>query len=236
MASFAVNLQEVPYLHVDVCPHLFPQRRYGLVQNLVHRPIETLDLLIREPGTFAKRIDPRPPADLVGVGVANAGHEALPGQDALDLTPILAQPLSENIQGQVRIKCLGPQVAETRHLGQIVGQVDLAHAPGVGVAQVHAVGQAQNHEGLAQTALPSRRIVQPPSQHGVDDQVIAGIQSQNERLASPADLLNPLSREAGGEIASRQVAHHDGPHYFDLGYFPANDVSLQKLFDDLQVW
>ncbi len=47
--------------------------------------------------------------------------------------------------------------------------------------------------------------------------------------------LYPLARQAKGEIAARQVTHHDGPHYFDLGYLLTGDVVLQKLFDDLQI-
>jgi hypothetical protein len=45
LASSAVYLQKVPYLHVNVCPYPFAQADYRLSQNLVHGLVQTRDLI-----------------------------------------------------------------------------------------------------------------------------------------------------------------------------------------------
>ena len=66
---------------------------------------------------------PAPPTNLVGVHVADPGDERLVSQDAFDLPRVQGQPPEKEVERQVGVVRLGPEVGERGHLGHARGQI-----------------------------------------------------------------------------------------------------------------
>jgi hypothetical protein len=111
-----MNAQKIAYLHVDGLAHALAKDPYGIPEHFIHGRVEAGDLAVIKAGAPPEGIDTCAPADLIGVGVTDAGDKALVGEDALDLAVVAAQSLAKEVKGQVWICSIWPQLAKSRDL------------------------------------------------------------------------------------------------------------------------
>src|SRR3990172_7211382 len=129
-----VDGEEVARLAMDVVAHLLANFVDRVGQGLAHGLMEADDLVGRQRRPLAIGIQPRLPQDLIGVGIADAGDERRPRQDALDLPAKRAQPSLKILQPDVeRIR---PHFVESRDAARVARQGELTHLLRVDVAQL----------------------------------------------------------------------------------------------------
>src|SRR3990172_4164808 len=120
-----VDGEEAARLAGDVAAPLLANFVDRVSQRLAHRLMEADDLVGRQRRPLAVGIQPGLPQDLIGVGVADAGDERRPRQDALDFPAEGAQPPLKILQPDVeRIR---PHLVEGRDTAGVARQVELTH-------------------------------------------------------------------------------------------------------------
>ena len=90
LAGLAVHRQEIAHLHIYGVAHACAERLNGLCEHGSQGRVKPRHLVVSEAGATTKRVEASVPADLVGVGIADASHEGLIGEHPFDFAPVPA--------------------------------------------------------------------------------------------------------------------------------------------------
>ena len=175
---------------------------------VAHRLVEAGDLLLGESEAEPEGRHPRGVQDLVGVGVADPGDDALVAEHPLDAVAYAAQQPGERLPGEGVVERVGAEAGDARHLAGVAHAVHGEPLAGARLGEVEAgalrSGEQQPQRqrapagarrGLGQSVLPA----QPARPGEVDDQVGAvGGQVEELAVAAAAVTVRPSRAVSGG--------------------------------------
>ena len=142
-------------------------------------------------------MDLRAPERLVGVDVADAGHERLVDEERLEPAAPGADPLPEDAEREPVVQRLGADVVERVVVGRV--QPDAPELADVAEAQLAAVVERQR-EALVRIQRAGRRHHEQLAGHlEVDREERAGVEVDDHLLAPPPDRLDPTARDPRDE-------------------------------------
>ncbi len=165
------------------------QARAGVLQRLgqdaVNGQVEPLDFFRSEAGGAAKGIDAGGKENLVGVGVADAGHEGPTGEDPFDLAAKGAQRLAKGVGSEGGIKGLGAGVKAGDVVG-IVAQVGLGHAGAVVQTEGGGVVQQPGDGVAGAERFPRGAAAQGAGEHQVEHDPALALEGDAHGFAAAA--------------------------------------------------
>src|SRR3954451_5064552 len=183
---------------------------------------------VQPPGLGRRQVAPRPqrmdarvPERLVGVDVADAGHDALVQEARLDRRRPAAQVGPEARRRPLGRERLGPgpQPQVLVHLARL-HQPHRPEAPLVAVEQRCAVVELEDRADVGQGRIGAagRAVMEPAGHAQVGDERATGLELEQQVLPPPADLGEALAVELHGHLArvdgGRQPAVADvGAHH-----------------------
>jgi len=202
----------------------------GGVQHDADRLVEQGDLAGAQAGGRAQRMDLRTPERLVGVDVADAGHDALVEQHGLDRGLAPGEPGGEVRDGELMFERFRPE--HRGEAGEIGGQRDEAELARVGKAQLLAAVElhANMHPAVRLMRGLIRRHVQAAGHFQVNDQQVM-VEMAEDVFGATGDGAKGLAVETRAEVFRRGPAQHPRPIGPDVERGAADQRAAQPADD-----